>query len=92
MDNDNFHIIFPIVTKVYAKTLGIELISEEPCTTEEIQARRQKQILESRKKKIEKIKKNIKIKKRGLTPFLYLFSKSDNRCSIPAIINNISSL
>ena len=32
MDNDDFHIIFPIVTKVYAKTLGSELISVEPGT------------------------------------------------------------
>lgn len=65
MDNDDFHIIFPIVTKVYAKTLGSELISVEPGTMEEIQTRRQKQILESRKKKIEKIKKNIKKRKGG---------------------------
>lgn len=57
MDNDDFHLIFPIVTKVYAKTLGSELISVEPGTMEEIKIRRQKQILESRKKKIEKIKK-----------------------------------
>lgn len=73
MDNDDFHIIFPIVTKVYAKTLGSELISVEPGTMEEIQIRRQKQILESRKKKIEKIKKNIKKRKGVFNPFFICF-------------------
>lgn len=48
-------------------------------------------LLEVRKKKIEKIMNNIN-KKEVINLFFYLFSKSDNLCSIPAIINNISSL
>ena len=64
LNSDNFDLNFPIVKRIYNKTLGSQLISVKPGSFDDIAEIMRKQLLEERKKKIDKILKNIN-EKRG---------------------------